>query len=84
MAGLTDKSISFGQQNFMFVESNETDLTYDYVSYMTRKGSILIARYPKSGASAGYYLGSGVYATIFAARATLTYGLPNTLEDQKL
>lgn len=78
---MVDKSISFGQQNFLFIKVDETDLTYDYVAYMTHKGSILIARFPKLGDAATYWLGSGVFATVWAAKATLTYGLPNTLID---
>jgi len=76
---MVDKSLSFGQQNFLYVECSEADGTYDFVSYMTQKGSILIARFPKDGSSARYYLGKGVYATVFAARLTLTYILPNQL-----
>jgi len=76
---MLDKSVSFGQQNFLFCDSSEVDGTYDYVVYMTNKGSILIARFNKAGDNARYYLGVGVYATVWAARGTLTYGLPNTL-----
>jgi hypothetical protein len=81
---MVDKSISFGQQNFFFVDSSEADGTYDYVSYQSHKGSILIARFNKAGTEGRYYLGSGVYATIWAARTAKTYGLPNTLVDQNL
>lgn len=81
---MVDKSLSFGQQNFLFVKSDETDVTYDFVGYMTKKGSILIARFPKDGMSALYYLGSGNFDTIWAARATKTYAYPNTLIDQNL
>lgn len=79
---MIDKSISFGQQNFLFVEVSEVDVTYDYVSYMTSKGSILIARFPKDGSSARYNLSVGVYATIFAARTGLSYVLPDALIAQ--
>jgi len=78
---MVDKSLSFGQQNFLFIKVDETDLVYDYVGYMTRKGTILIARFPKDGMSAKYYLGAGNFDTIFAARATKTYDYPNTLVD---
>jgi N-methylhydantoinase B/oxoprolinase/acetone carboxylase alpha subunit len=83
MAGLIDTSISFGGQNFLFVDEITSDGTYDYVSSMTKKGSILIARYPKDGSAGRYWLGSGVYSTIIAARATYTYLLPNQLEFPK-
>jgi hypothetical protein len=78
---MVDKSVNFGGQNFFFVDSSEADGTYDYVSYMTSKGSILIARFNKSGTEGRYYLGAGVYATIWAARTGKTYGIPNTLKD---
>jgi hypothetical protein len=80
MSGLIDSSISFGLQNFLFVDSDETGLTYDYVSYMTKKGSILIARFPKDGSAGRYWLGIGTYATVWAAKGTYTYLLPNELE----
>lgn len=83
MAGIIDSSIGFGLQNFLFVDENKDDATYDYVSYMTKKGSILIARFPKDGSAGRYWLGIGVYATVFAARATYTYVLPNQLAFPK-
>ena len=81
---MIDKSVSFGTQNFLFIEVNETDVTYDYVGYMTRKGSILIARFPKDGNSAKYFLGTGDFDVVFAARATKTYAYPNVLIDQNV
>ena len=78
---MLDKSLSFGTQNFLFVEVSEEDEVYDFVSYMTKKGSILIAQYPKDGNSALYWLGSGVYATIWDTRTELSYRLPNELTD---
>ena len=83
MSGLIDTSLGFGLQNFLYVEENKDDATYDYVSYMTKKGSILISRFPKDGSSGRYWLGTGVYADVFAARATYTYLLPNQLEFPK-
>ena len=79
---MVDKSIQFGQQNFLFVDSSEVDGTYDYVSYQTAKGSILIARFNKTGDTARYCLTTGVYATVWAARAQKTYVLPSVLKDQ--
>ena len=84
MGGLIDTGIGFGLQNFLFVEENTDDATYDYVSYITKKGSILIARFPKDGKSGRYWLGTGVYATVFAARATYSYVLPNQLVFPKI
>jgi hypothetical protein len=83
MSGIIDSSIGFGLANFLFVDENKDDATYDYVSYMTKKGSILIARFLKDGSAGRYWLGTGVYADVFAARATYTYLLPNQLEFPK-
>ena len=76
---MLDNSVKFGMDNFFYVESNETDGAYDYVSYMTKNGTILIARFPKDGSSARYVTKTGVYATVFAGRAGYTYVLPNAL-----
>ena len=76
---MIDKSISFGQQNFLFIEVNETDGAYDYVGYMTAKGAILLARFLKDGSKAKYWLGTGDFDVVFAARATKTYTYPNEL-----
>jgi hypothetical protein len=81
---MIDKSLHFGQQNFFFVDSDETDVTYDYVAYMNKKGSILLARYNKLGSIGRYCIVVGTYATIWAARATQTYVLPNELTDQNV
>ena len=81
---MIDKSISFGQQNFLFIKGDDTGITYDYVAYMTKKGGILIARFNKTGDTATYWLGSGVFAAIWAGKDTLEYGLPNTLVDPKV
>ena len=84
MAGLIDSSIGFGIQNFLFVDSDEiSSVTYDYVSYMTKKGSILIGRYKKDNTEGRYYLTTGTYATVWAARATFTYVLPTALAFPK-
>ena len=79
---MIDKSISFGQQNFLFIKVDETDITYDYVGYMTKKGSILLARFPKDGNSAVYWLGVGDFDLIWTDKALKIYGYPNTLIDQ--
>jgi len=82
MASSVDKSVSFGNQNFFFVTDDATSSgTYEYVASMTRKGAILIGRFKKDDTEGLYWLGTGVFATIWAARATLTYDLPNTLVD---
>jgi len=79
-----DKSISFGNQNFFFVKQDTTDGTYDYVASMTRKGAILVGRFKKDDTEGLYWLGVGVFATIWAAKNTLTYVLPNLLKDPKI
>lgn len=79
-----DKSISFGNQNFFFVKADDTDVTYDYVASMTRKGAILIGRFKKDDTEGLYWLGSGVFATVWTAREDLDYVLPNELKDPKV
>jgi hypothetical protein len=78
---MIDKSISFGIQNFLFLTIDETDLTYNYVAYMTRKGSVLLARFTKTYNEALYWLGNGTFSTIWADRTGKTYALPSTLID---
>jgi len=78
---MIDKSINFGTQNFLFVKADDAGETYDYVGYMTKKGSILLARYAKDGNSAGYCLIAGDFDTIWASKGEKTYGYPNTLVD---
>lgn len=81
---LIDSSIGFGLQNFLFIDSDESsNVTYSYASYMTKKGSILLARYKKDDTEARYYLTTGDYATVWAARATYTYVLPTQLAYPK-
>jgi hypothetical protein len=79
-----DKSISFGNQNFFFVKFDDTDVTYEYIASMTRKGAILIGRFKKDETEGLYWLGVGVFADIWADKATLTYQLPNLLKDPKI
>jgi len=81
---IIDKSLNFGMQNFFFVKSDETDVTYDYVGFMNRKGSILIMRLDKAGENALYYIGTGVFATVFGLRATFTYVTPDALIDPQV
>lgn len=85
MPGLIDKSLSFGQQNFFFVKQDDTtDPTYVYVAYMDKKGATLIGRYKKDDSEGLYYITVGDFATIFAARATYNYVLPNSLIDPSI
>jgi len=78
---MVDKSLSFGMQNYFFVTQDEADITYDYVGYQNKKGATLLGRYKKDGTEGLYYVGVGTFATIWAARATLTYVLPSALVD---
>jgi len=79
---IIDKSLSFGLQNFIFSQGNETDVTYNYYGFMNKLGSILIMRTTKDAMEAKYFIGVGVFATIWDARAAKTYVLPNELENQ--
>ena len=76
---MVDKSLSFGTQNFFFVAQDETGLVYTYVAYQDKKGSTLIGRYKKDDTEALYYSAAGVFAVIWAAKATYTYVLPSAL-----
>ena len=76
---MVDKSLSFGLQNYFFVTQDETDVTYVYVAYQDKKGAVLIGRYKKDDTEALYYSTVGVFAVIWAAKATYTYVLPSAL-----
>lgn len=78
---MVDKSVAFGNQNFFFVKSDETGGTYDYVASMTRKGAILIGRFTKDNTEGLYWLGAGVFDTVWAGKGDLDYVLPNLLKD---
>ena len=82
MAEIFDRSLKVGLNNFLFVETEDSDITYDYTSYMSQQGSILILRVDKAGKAGKYYLTKGVYTTVWAARATYDYVYPNELVDQ--
>jgi len=77
---MLEKSIRFGQQNFFYVKNDESDGTYDYTGFMTQQGAILIARYTKDGDNALYWVGTGDFDTIWAAKATKNYVYPNELD----
>jgi len=81
---MVDKSISFGNQNFLFIKADETGLIYDYVASMTKKGSILIGCFTKDGNTALYWLGKGPFANVWAARVGLEYVLPSELKDPNI
>ena len=76
---MLDKSLSFGLQNYFFVTQDETDPIYIYVAYQDKKGAVLIGRYKKDDTEGLYYSAVGVFAVIWAAKATFTYVLPSAL-----
>ena len=87
MNSISDRSLHFGLQNFIYVDSDETENDYDYVAYQNRKNVILLARYAKDGSSARYYATKGVYATIWANRkgtGSPTYVTIDALVDSKV
>lgn len=79
--GLADKSLNFGIQNFFVVAQDETDVTYNYYGYNNRKGSTLIMRTNKTLTELRYFIGTGTFATLWAAKATKTYTTPDQLKD---
>ena len=76
-----DKSLSFGMQNFFFVKSDETDGTYNYYGYVTKKGSTLLQRTDKNLTEAKYFISALAFDTEWAAKATKTYVYPDALID---
>ena len=84
MGGLIDKSLSFGIQNFFNVAIDESDGTYNYYGFVNKKNSILIMRTNKTTTEIRYRVATGVFATIWAAKGTGNYLLPNQLVDQKI
>jgi hypothetical protein len=84
---MIDKSLSFGQQNFFYVNQYENVVSGDdntYVLYMDRKGEILIARFSADGNEGRYFVTKGDYATVVAELTTYTYVLPNEVVDQSM
>lgn len=78
---MVDKSLSFGMQNYFFVKSDETDGTYNYYGYTNKKGATLIMRTNKTLSESKYFVSTGDFDTLWAAKATKTYVYPNALED---
>jgi histidyl-tRNA synthetase len=82
---IIDKSASFGMQNWFAVSIDETsDGTYNFYGFVNKRNSILIMRTDKTPAEVRYYLTTGTYSSIWAARAGYTYVLPNQLIDQNV
>jgi hypothetical protein len=78
---MIDKGLNFGMQNWFFLQSDDTDGTYNYYGYINRKGSILIMRTNKTTTAILYYVTDGVFATVWAARGSKTYTTPDQLKD---
>lgn len=76
-----DKSLSFGMQNWFFCKSDETDGTYNYYLYTTKKGSSLIMRTNKTISDAKYFCASGDIDAIWSSRSSKTYVYPDALVD---
>lgn len=81
MAGIVDKSLHFGGQNFFFIKDDASDPTYEYVGYMTVAGVILMARFTQTGTVGLYWAGTGDFDTIWTNRASVAYGYPNLMKD---
>jgi len=81
---IIDRSLNFGTQNFIYVKGDETGLTYNYYAFINKNGSILIMRMTKDMMEAEYFLGKGVFATIWGDKedTATVYCLPNELENQ--
>jgi len=84
MKGVTDTSANFGMQNWFFVQSDETGITYNYYGFQNKKGTVLIMRMDKAAENALYYCASGDFATVFAGKSGYTYVTPVNLAEPKL
>jgi hypothetical protein len=82
---MVDKSLAFGMQNWFPVSIDETsDGTYNFYCFINKKNSILIMRTDKTPTEVRYYVTTGTYSVIWAARAGYTYVLPNQTTDQNV
>lgn len=79
-----DKSLHFGIQNFLFIESDEsTDATYNYYGFMDKKGLVLLMRMLKDGSKVKYFVSNEEFDDVFADRKEVDtlYVYPNELKD---
>ncbi len=81
---MIDKGLHFGIQNYFICATDETAVEFNYYCYVDKKNGILIMRANKTVTELRYYATTGVYATVWAAKATYTYVLPNELEDVQI
>ena len=78
---LNTREIYLGNTKYYFTDSDKTGLVYDYYASISSHGAVLITRLTKAEDECRYYLAKGTYATIWAAKATFTYVLPNAVEN---
>jgi hypothetical protein len=81
---MVDKSLAFGLQNFFITAVDESDGTYNYYGYLDKKGSTLLMRTNKAVTEIRYWVGTGTFATLWAAKATKTYTTPDQLKDPNI
>jgi hypothetical protein len=79
MSGLIDTSINFGLQNFIFVQKDTSDGTYDYYGFQNKKGTVLIMRTDKAFDNALYYSAVGTFSTIWSGKSGYTYVTPKDI-----
>jgi len=75
-----DQSISNGMSDFFFVQKDETGITYNYYGFVDVDNVILIMRMPKDGNSALYWVGTGVFTTVWADYGNKNYVVPSSLK----
>ena len=83
ISNVIDKSLHFGQQNFMFCDT-VSDTNYDYNLFMDKIGLIFVSRFKKDGTEGRYAVSNGDYATVLSGVTILTYVLPNQLKDLRI
>lgn len=81
---IVDKSLAFGIQNFFVAAIDETDGTYNYYGYTDKKGAILFMRTNKAVTEIRYFVGTGVFATLWTDKALKTYTTADKLVDPKV
>ena len=81
MGGLIDSSLSFGIQNWFICAQDESAVDYNYYGYNNKKGSTLFMRTNKDMTEIRYFIGTGTFATLWAARAAKTYATPDQLKN---
>lgn len=79
---MADTSLKRGLNDFFFVQSDSSDVTYNYYGYQDVDGITVIQRTNKAETQFEYWAGKGSsFATFWAARATLSYTEANDMQD---